>query len=147
MPIVHINQFELNDGISISFPENGVNLLVGPNNSGKSQFLRDIMGLAGQKPYSGTVIRDADFSKDKGQDIEKWFKENHPSTIKDGIESFAINDWHHINGTQVSIYWRQEKLSQLSPAFIFHADGTSRLTAGDSQPSIDFETEPATHPV
>lgn len=38
-------------------------------------------------------------------------------------------------------------LNALVGQFIFHADGTSRLSAGDSQPSINFSVDVPNHPI
>lgn len=46
----------LNDGTVVDLPDRGVVLIVGPNNAGKSQFLRDVAKLVSSPAETAVVV-------------------------------------------------------------------------------------------
>ena len=60
---VTIANLRLNDGTVLELPERGVVLIVGPNNAGKSQFLRDVSKLISSPGEAGVVVVDASIQR------------------------------------------------------------------------------------
>jgi energy-coupling factor transporter ATP-binding protein EcfA2 len=89
-PSVRITQVTVSDGSDIPVPENGVVLLVGPNNAGKSQFLRDVMGLAKDPgSYRSKVLRVAQLNKRFEGDFSDWFSKKLPHVSKKGFHMYT----------------------------------------------------------
>lgn len=55
-----VQSLTISDGTVVELPNNGVVLIVGPNNSGKSQALRDISRALTSKADVGIVVRSAE---------------------------------------------------------------------------------------
>jgi ABC-type iron transport system FetAB ATPase subunit len=51
-----IANLRLNDGTVIDLPDRGVVLIVGPDNAGRSQFLRDVATLVSSPAEAGVVV-------------------------------------------------------------------------------------------
>jgi energy-coupling factor transporter ATP-binding protein EcfA2 len=147
---VRITQVTVSDGRDIPVPENGVVLLVGPNNAGKSQFLRDITGIAKDpSSYRSKVLTAAKLDKHFDGDFSDWVSKNLPQVTRRGIPHVHVEGWGDIQPSTVVSQWNtiSPGLSSLTSIFVLHADGESRLTAGDPQSNIDFSTQVPTHPL
>ena len=148
MVSVRVSTLTLSDGTNVQLPDTGVVLLVGPNNAGKSRILKDLLGLARDPSYTTVALSSATFEKATPEDLPTWISTHIPTFIKDGQERIAVEGWGEVTPTDLINQWvGGTNLSVLTSIFVLHADGTSRLTAGNSQPSIDFESAYPTHPV
>lgn len=145
---VVIESITFSDGNRVEFPSSGVTLLVGPNNSGKSQTLRDIKGLARDfRNYRGRALKEvrAVMSID---DFDEWVDRRFPEIYENGTALRDVPGWARVPADQVRGQLNPSNgLGVLSDAFIVLADGQSRLSAGDSQPSIDSTVNVPNHPV
>ena len=121
-------------------------LLVGPNNAGKSQALKDLVNLARDPQSNGRVLTSVEYEKCADGSIHDWVAGHIPQITRDGVDRFQVEGWGEVTGRDIENQWNQHNLNVLTSLFIFHADGTSRLTAGDSQSSLDFTTQIPTHP-
>jgi energy-coupling factor transporter ATP-binding protein EcfA2 len=133
---LHISEFRMSDGTDIQVPPHGVTLFVGPNNSGKSQSLRDLLHGLAEPAYVKRAIKDISVSKlGSPDDFQAWFEENVPSATSNGIQQ---QDVRHAWAGALGAYYL---------ILMFLADANSRLTAGNSAPNIDFHNQPAMHPI
>ncbi len=144
---VRVTTVRFSDNSDVSIPANGMVLLVGPNNAGKSQALKDLAGLARQPQYVGRALSSVEYQKRNDFEIQDWITSNVPQIEREGVHRFQVEGWGEVSGNDIGNAWSQPNLGVLTNLFIFHADGTSRLTAGDSQQSLDFSIQVATHPV
>lgn len=147
MVSVRVTKIRFSDGQEVTVPSEGMVLLVGPNNAGKSQTLKDLIGLVRNSQHAGRTLSSVEYMKSRLPDIREWAIDNLPKVFRDGMELFDIDGWTGVSGQNLYEQWIQPDLSVLTSLFIFHADGTSRLTAGDSQPNIDFSMQSPNHPV
>ena len=131
---VRVNEVEVSDGQRTKFPHEGVVFLVGPNNAGKSQLLKDIYGHARDlHGYVGKVATTVEFEKVATGDIARWVDRHVPQIVKDGSTRYRVAGWADVPSADIVTQWNQVGLNVLVRLFVFHADGTSRLTAGDSR--------------
>lgn len=144
---VFVTSIQFSDGTEVSVPPEGTVLLVGPNNAGKSQALRDLNGHPRQNGYTGKTVSAVSYEKRSDGDIDEWVSLNVPQVSREGVNRFLVPGWGEVQRQDVVVQWSQAGLNVLTDLFVFHADGTSRLSAGDSQPSLDFSSQPPTHPV
>lgn len=146
---VKFSSVHFSDSTAVDIPASGVVLLVGPNNAGKSQTLRDLVGLSSaETAYAGKAVLDVAIDKSGSQDdFREWTVQSLASITANGRQTYNVPGWGNIDSESVSIQWMQPGLNVLAPMFMYHADATSRLTAGNSVPSIDFSTSFAQHPI
>lgn len=144
-----IEAITFSDGTEVPVSNNGVTILVGPNNSGKSQTLRDIQGLSRDPGnYQKRVLTKIQVDLDTG-DISGWVNRRFPEVIRNGSAVREVPNWGQVSAENIhsQLLSLPGSLGILTDAFILLADGQSRLSAGDSQPSIDTSVNFATHPV
>ncbi|WP_455835812.1 hypothetical protein [Pseudarthrobacter siccitolerans] len=146
---VKISTVHFSDSTAVDIPASGVVLLVGPNNAGKSQTLRDLVGLSSQGgAYTGKAVLDIAIDKSGSQDdFREWTVQSLASITANGRQTYNVPGWGTVDPDSVSVQWMQPGLNVLAPIFMYHADATSRLTAGNSVASIDFSTSFAQHPI
>lgn len=140
----------MSDGTVIQIPATGVVIFVGPNNSGKSQSLKDIRGLVRDSAYVGRAIRRVAITKEGTQDEAlEWAMHNLSWRPRDGIDRTEVAGWGSVQISDVVQQWtgHAEMLNVLTDIFVLLADGTTRLTAGNAPSNIDFRVQHATHPI
>lgn len=69
----YIKQIVFNSGLVLELEKNDIVLFVGPNNSGKSQSLKDIYYCAESSTYNGIVVQNVDVEIDN-RDIDELIK-------------------------------------------------------------------------
>lgn len=147
---VGFSSFKVSDGTEVTLPPAGVTLFVGPNNAGKSQSLRDLRGLAeNPKRFVGRAITDVDVRKEGSvHDFTAWVESNVPA-IPDANGQLVrpMGNYGSIASGVLPQLWSSNRLANFSDVFIYHADATSRLSAGSSVSNIDFTTQVAAHPL
>ncbi len=148
-PKVRINEITISDGTKVDIPSSGVTLLVGPNNAGKSQSLKDIQGIAKSSPqqYKPRTIVDQELIKTAGVEISSWLDENLPSVIVNGVPRYHVRGWTQASASDIETQWKQPRLGVLTDLFILLANGLERLSVGHSEPAIDFTKEAPTGPI
>ena len=95
-PAVHLAKVEFSDGTSFTLGSNDIVVLVGPNNAGKSQALRDVRGLA-QNPrgFPSVVIKKVELSLTGScSDLVRFIE------ARGKREENSSNYLYHINGSQ-----------------------------------------------
>ncbi len=132
-PTAHVESLTFSGGDEFKFRENDKVILVGPNNSGKSQALREIKDIIADKPNlspmvlsalqlekCGTVADLKTFFTSKGELVDRYYR---------------YNDWSvfelHLGS------WEQENLSaDLWRGFVKLIDANGRLNICAQQKSI-----------
>lgn len=140
-PKIHVSGIEFSDNQTISFNETDKIIIVGPNNSGKSQLLRDIIGLASEPKLELQVVRKLDINKTGTIDDLKGLLRSegnyHNNEYTYGHQKYYeswLNSWTQPNS-----------LSNTAPIFMKNVTANDRLDICKQQKSIST-TEPKTSP-
>lgn len=142
--------FTTSDGRTTAVPRTGVVVFVGPNNAGKSQALKDLVGHMRDMNYVGRAVTSVQVSKHgDSSDAGDWAQQFLPSYIRDGVKRIAVPGWGEVGPQDFANQWHGGNtfLGLLAESLILFADGTTRLTAGDAQPNLDFRNQYPTHPI
>lgn len=76
-PKLSINTITFSGGQTLTLDDYDKVLIVGPNNSGKSQTLRDIMSVLQDSSARPIVIKDIEFKKEgTNQQLDEFIKKN-----------------------------------------------------------------------
>ena len=110
----HITNLVFNDGTSIDLNYNDIVVFVGPNNTGKSQTLRDIYSLT-KRPSSGCVLSSLSLKKDKG-------------SIKDLLDGIAREKNTDSGSCQYEINGKSYHFYQGVDSTFNHGDGLDKFT-------------------
>lgn len=106
------------------------------------------MGLCRESAFVGTTITSIDTVIEGDQsDALKWATDNLPFTKRDGVDRTQVDGWGEVSPSDFASQWGQPHLGVLTKTMILHADGTTRLTAGNAQGSLDFRTQIPVHPI
>lgn len=146
MARVSIRTIRVSDGTIVSVPKDGLVVFVGPNNAGKSRALKDIREVSRSPETLGVVVRDVKLLK---SDEPDWIPNRISSRRVDGRLIYDVPGWGGVALSDIESMWLNERngLQYLTDLFFLLADGTSRLTAGSSQPSFDVAREAASAPL
>lgn len=144
---VRLTSLRISDGTTLEPPNTGVVLLVGPNNAGKSQALRDIVTKARDRDAIGRVIMDVAVHKHLEGDFGDWVKGHLPGIERLGVVHYQVPGWGEVPFQYVTAQWHQDPLGNIAGIFVLHLSGESRLTAGNSQQNIDLAQSTPNHPV
>ena len=145
---VKFKNLRFSDGTNVQIPPSGVVLLVGPNNAGKSQALRDLVGLTGPRDHESKAVVEIELDKTgTPEEMAQWIVDRMPTMTTNGAAFHSVPGWGQVQIRDILQQWSGPNLQYLGQLFIFHADATSRLTAGDSTASIDFSTTFGQHPI
>jgi AAA domain, putative AbiEii toxin, Type IV TA system len=152
MPVgIQIEELEFSDGQSLVLESDDIVVLAGPNNAGKSVALRELFTL-GQTVRAGTnVVKRISVAYQGTRDAFKdWLAVNlrrsgpdeNPVYSGCGIggatSSNLLNSWDHV---------RTQGLQLLQPIFWRHLGAAERLAEANAPNSLDFTTQPPSHPI
>lgn len=142
----------MSDGSTVEIPADGVVILVGPNNAGKSQFLRDIVGLSRDPAnYRNKTLSSLNLQTSGHDVIDEWIAQHLAKIERDGALRVQVEGWGEVGPADVINTWNsvasQNHLGSLTNLFILHADGNSRLTSANPQPNLNFTTQLPTSPI
>ena len=135
---IYIEQITFNDGSSFSFDNSDIVVFTGPNNSGKSQVLRDIKNYFGNKNIQRIIA--TDITPQYLGDVEYLKK-----------KCINKNGTYYLDNISIDINnlgwkWEQKKLGNISTYFINHLSTESRLQAANPANTFDavndFPVEP-----
>lgn len=142
-PSVIVSKITLFDGQHFSFESNDKVVIVGPNNSGKSQFLRDILKILGSNNECFSVVIQ-EIELVKSGTLES-FSEYIKKTAKLHRESYYLDDWS-IHQSQLGHWGFQNRLGySLVKGFVKRVAAKDRLNICQQQDSIspgDQKTKP-----
>jgi energy-coupling factor transporter ATP-binding protein EcfA2 len=144
-----LRDLTLSGGSTVSLPDPGLTLIVGPNNVGKSQLLRELRGLVSTDGTKGLVAQSlTDVREGSLDDFGEWIR-NH-FDVKSSGNSVTIS------GVGVGISWGnipdlldilrhsfnlRSGLAQLGDAMLIHLTTADRLNAANPVPSYKVTTE------
>jgi hypothetical protein len=141
----HISKIQFNNGEIVNIRKNDIVIFVGPNNSGKSQSLKDIFNLCQQK-VAGVVISDITIIKKKA--LLTPLLDSIARPIKHG--SFKR---YSVMGSEVSVSEIIEKnfpessvYGDFKSLFVAYLDTSARLTICKAPQSIQLDA-PKHHPI
>ena len=135
-PTVMISGIIFSGGDEFQFGESEKIILVGPNNSGKSQTLREIISILqnGETKFT-LVVKELQILKEGTAEDLKLFLEEHAEYVS---ESFRYKNWQ-IGEHQIRLWDREFLRSELSGGFVNNIDAKNRLNICDMQNSISPE--------
>ncbi|MBH0048668.1 ATP-dependent nuclease [Pseudoalteromonas sp. SWYJZ19] len=141
-PTATISKISFSGGNSFQLNPNEKIIIVGPNNSGKSQTLREIMAIAQKGEGERTVVvTDLEIKKNGGLEQLKQFLEDNAEFVN---SEYRFNNWQvHESHTQL---WTQNYLMHgIAAGYIKNIAANDRLTICNQQNSIspgDQKTKP-----
>ncbi len=139
-PNVHVSQVGFSDGSEIDLSGDEVILLVGPNNSGKSQALRDIEEIIKSQPAEtkeGLCIVSITLEASGDQQaLESFFEKN---ATKDG--SYYVYRDQRIKANNCKFISEKVLGGQLGPFYCKRLDAKSRLEAANPRPQRDPDAQ------
>ena len=137
-PHASVSEITFSGGSCFKINNNEKVILVGPNNSGKSQSLREIIGLC-HKGNTGRnlVVKDLKILKEGSAEQLRDFLERDGEIFG---ENYRYKNWQiHTNHVQ---FWDREFLQHgLLDGFVKNVDARNRLSICDQQTSISPEEQ------
>lgn len=132
-PSASISRLRFSGGDSFELKKNEKVILVGPNNSGKSQTLREILAICQSgKKERPLVLAELDIAKTGDVDTLKQFLESNAEFVKG---NYRYKNWQ-IPENHVQ-FWTQDYLVHgLAPGYIKNIAANERLNICNQQPSI-----------
>lgn len=141
MPRVSISKLTFSDNDSFDIEENQTVILVGANNSGKSQTLREIVEFCkNNKPLNVHVLKDLNLDKCNKADFVDFLNAN--AELID--RTYYYSDWK-ISDAYLDSWDRGNLIGDLSNAYIKNITASNRLSICQQQESIS-NNEPKTKP-
>lgn len=132
-PSVTISKIKFSGGDEIHLKENEKVIIVGPNNSGKSQSLRDIYQICKNGPSNSNIaVVDIEISKTGYKDQLLKFLENNAELNE---RKYIYQDWkiHELN---INLWDQKYLLNDLTDGFVRKITATNRLNICEQQASI-----------
>lgn len=139
---VHISEITFSDGQTILFEENEKIIIVGPNNSGKSQTLREIVEISSSDEInSGQVIKKLRINKfGTKDDLVELLKRG--GSFKNDAYNYGAQTIHY---SWLYSWDQSEKLTNICPVFMKNITANDRLSICNQQNSIrpdELKTRP-----
>lgn len=149
---VTLQSVQMSDGETVQIPDDGVVILVGPNNAGKSQFLRDIVGLLNNpESFNSKTLLSLEILTNNLVGVEDWILRELPHVERNGTSLVQVEGWGEVGPTDIANQWNhatsRNRLGPLTSLFTLHADGNSRLTSANPQPNINFASQLPNSPI
>lgn len=132
-PTATISKISFSGGDTFQLNPNEKIIIVGPNNSGKSQSLREIMAITQNGTKERTVVvTELEIEKNGSSNDLKQFLEENAQFVN---SQYRLNNWHiHENHTQ---FWDNNYLIHgLAEGYIKNIAANDRLTICNQQNSI-----------
>lgn len=141
-----INKIVFNNDSSLDIQPNDIVVFVGPNNSGKSQSLRDIFSLAGENART-VVVKDVTLIKGDLKELQEQLFA-YSSVRNENNNHIEYRGYqYNIYGWQMSTYSSDKTLKDSLRNFLFSLLKTEdRLSISNPPQAID-RNEQKTHPI
>ena len=141
-----ISKLQFNDGTEVELGDDDILVIVGPNNSGKSQSLRDIQQrISGENP---TKVVTNSFLRKVGttEEFETWIDARIKN--RDAADPSAVGLGTTIPKSTAKTRWAEaDKLRNLAPFFSVLVDTASRLGIVQPPNPINKRTDTPNHPI
>lgn len=122
----YISSIQFNNGQSVEISANDIVIFVGPNNAGKSQSLRDIYDISGNKK-TGVIIDDVTVKKYNGE-LQSLLDSIGEKTVRSGHISYELlGQYYSISNNAQDYFLRLDYYSEFRDLFIANIDTTTRL--------------------
>jgi hypothetical protein len=145
---VWVSRLVFTDGTTITPAKGDLTIFVGPNNSGKSQTLRDIRSKVERVTQQGVVLSDGRISlKGDSQDVIDWLKRE--CVARKAGDIYYGRFGHEVSEHQVAAIWpvTQGGLGALAPFFCREINGEARLSASSPPNNISIVHQAPQHPI
>lgn len=138
-PDVYLKSITFSSNDKLELNKNDKVLIVGPNNSGKSQTLRDIISLIADSNPHNIVLKSIDL-----------YREGYPEKIRDYIktESKLYGNYYNIGQVQFyysnidnGLHYGENRLGEIAPLFIKNITAKERLSICEQQDSISKDQQ------
>lgn len=146
-PIVAVSEVEISDGSTITIDKDDIVLIVGPNNSGKSAFLKNLKRAADGHGFGNVIRRLAVTKIGSDEDFSSFIEKN---TVRERSGTFDSNILKGLgfvvqDATMLGA-WRNKSNAQ--GEIFFRFVGTEdRLTASEPARSFSAATEAPQNPI
>ncbi len=145
---IELGEIEFSDGSVLPLEQDSLVLLVGPNNAGKSQALRDVFQHL-QRGVRGNVVVRADFHRQgSGDDLREWLDEGSFSFERqDGVILAARTSKLVPTDRAVNLWKTNRPLDDLASMILLQLETVRRLQLADPEESFDAAREVARNPL
>lgn len=141
----YISTIYFNDGTHVDIQQNDIIIFVGPNNTGKSQSLKDIYTLSSKK-YPTTVVSDITIKKYPTQ-IKDLLDNIAPKQHKGSYTSYNVLGHEFIYNEGINdLFIENPYFIDFRNLFVANLDTTARLTICDAPNNIN-RNAPKHHPI
>ena len=147
-PSVTIDGITFSDDTTINVAIDDIVVFVGPNNSGKSQALRELEQSLSRQPHSGVVVKGA--TENRIGDIDDLFAYlNKHSKVADGTEGERIFSGYRFGfrSNYTADWTGQHGLGSLTHLFCMRLATEDRITGSNPASAIASLNDPASHPI
>jgi hypothetical protein len=139
-PTAHISLLRFSDGKNLHLSANEKIIIVGANNSGKSQALREISEhLQREKAQEGIVVKHVELAKTGGN---ADFRNYVTSVAKRANDSYTVGDWQ-IGAHALDFWSRTGLIGGLSKGYLKLIDAAERLNICKHQENIAHDQTPS----
>lgn len=149
-PGVWIKSVTFSDGSKVAFAKNDIVVLVGPNNAGKSAFLKEARYLVSALHMASNVLTDLEIeTSGTNSDLIQFVRSISKQTNKMDQLSFYGGSGFNIREDHFDIYWnkRDKGLDNLVDVFVLSLSTEDRLSAANPPKSIKIASEAPVHPI
>lgn len=149
LPRVWVDSITFSDGSTLPFAQHDVVLIVGPNNSGKSEALRAIRNKVTDSAQQSLVVSNLTLERmGEPGDVVRWIE----GLAKGNSNSSPDNPVYERFGTQVyrsqvPDIWSKDHLSGLSRFFCHLLNAEERLRAANPAGQIALGRDAPSHPI
>jgi len=121
----YITNIKFNNGEDVNLNTNDIIVFVGPNNVGKSQSLKDIYSISGNK-HTGVVIQDVEIVKNNISIIPVLESFSEIKELNNNNKAYSVlqNTFFYSDATH---FYREQHLGKFSDFFIANLDTSARL--------------------
>jgi energy-coupling factor transporter ATP-binding protein EcfA2 len=143
-----LRRIVISDGTSVEVPESGVVVFVGPNNSGKSQALRDIYKMATSSSTTGVVVSNSEVEY-LGTREELLARLTEDGSIYVSAQGESVNLGGGSSQTvgHVLSWWGGHSSHIVAGYFVMFADTESRLAASRPTGALNLYERQPVHPL
>lgn len=144
-PNIYVKSLTFNDGTTLSVNKNDIVVLVGPNNVGKSQTLKEIFALS-EGDVATKLLTEATFTTDPEFPISQWFAQSFVChTQNDGSRVYSGLGFQFYEQVGIRAI-RQLRPSHLTSALFCKLQTELRLGISNPPEQIDYGETPR-HPI
>lgn len=144
----------LRNGSQIFLPDSGVTVIVGPNNSGKSTLLREVVESISAQPNHPNkprvIVDSVDIDKTSTfAALLEWMGENASLVRNEHQGGFQRYGTPIVAPEMLDIWWNRtpNSLGNLEPFLVFYGDAQNRLGMSESVESRTNIEDVPTHPL